>query len=394
MVRVAIDGTCWANQRGYGRYMREVLTELWRIDRDNEYVMITDSQSVRTTKFPENIPMRIAELGQSPVDGASAGSRRRIGDMFALGKTARAEPCDVFFFSSVFSYFPYFGRGRVVLVIHDAIAERHPREVFPDFRSRMFWNIKTRLAIHEADQLVTVSEYSRREIADVFRLSEDSISVVSESASPIFVQAFGQALDAGARESIGLGEDEKYFIYVGGFAPHKNLDRMIRAYGGLCEAHPEEAPALVMVGEIDKQTFMSNIKDLQGLIDRLGLSRRVHFPGFVADEELAPLYANAVGLLLPSLREGFGLPAVEAAAAGTPVIATRNSPLPEVLEGGGIFVEPTSDGDLADALKIFTTQSAERDKMARAARERATALSWTDSARALKRCFEETADAS
>ena len=392
MVRVAIDAACWGNQRGYGRYMREVLGALWEIDTENEYVLVADTQTELGAGIPDRIPIHKAELAQSPLAGASAGSNRGLRDVIAMSKLARSVPCDVFFFSSVYTYFPYFGPGRVAVVFHDAIAELHPEQVFTNKRSQFLWNVKTRMAIHEADQIVTVSEYSRRELAEVYDLVESEFVVASEGPSQVFLDACSKPLEPQQAQLAELKPGDKYFVYAGGFAPHKNLVALVQQYAGLVHAHSddaEDAPLLVMIGEYEQETFHSNFGDLSRAIESCGVADKVRFTGFVSDKDLAALFANAVALCLPSLREGFGLPAVEAAAAGTPAIATHCSPLPGVLAGGGIFIDPEVPEQLRSALDVMAYDETQRETMAGKARQLAESLSWRKSAEALKSCFEE-----
>jgi len=117
----------------------------------------------------------------------------------------------------------------------------------------------------------------------------------------------------------------------------------------------------------------------------------VHWAGFLPDEELRHLHSGAVALLLPSLCEGFGLPAVEAAACGTPVIATTASPLPDLLAGGGLFVAPGDEGALTAALAELLNHETARRAMGLRARERANELSWTRSAQAAHGALREAA---
>ena len=390
-MRVAIEGACWAHRRGFGRHMREVLNALWREDTENEYVMIADAKTLESVEVPSSVSVRIAELKESPFDGAHSGRRRKISDLMALGRLARREECDIFFFPTIYSYFPYWGSGRVVLTIHDVIPELHPETCFPNHRSRFFWRMKTWLALREAARVIAVSEYAAKEIAEVFSLRKDRISVVSEAAASIFADGYGQPLDDELRARAGLEPGEQYFLHVGGFDPHKNLVAMIGAYRRFCDGCPNDAPALLMVGDSDDESFLSDFSEVKSAVEKAGLGNRVRFPGFIPDADLAIVYANALALLIPSLREGFGLPAIEAAAAGTPVIATRNSPLPQVLEGGGLFIDPKDEGALVESMKTILSRPDERRRMGAVARERAMAVSWADSARSLRRCFEEVA---
>ena len=122
-----------------------------------------------------------------------------------------------------------------------------------------------------------------------------------------------------------------------------------------------------------------------------GSSAFVRWTGFLPDESLVALLSGAVALVLPSECEGFGLPAVEAAASGTAVIATTESPLPELLEGGGLFVPPGDLDALTSAMRMLLHDGAARRVMARQALERARALSWDRAADAVRAALVEAA---
>src|SRR5262249_21664885 len=147
----------------------------------------------------------------------------------------------------------------------------------------------------------------------------------------------------------GIAARHRWFIYVGGFGPHKRVDAIVRAHAAVVGAAGDDAPYLVLVGATG-DAFFEDLAGIRSEIDRLGTAEYIRWTGFIPDEELRHLMSGAVALLLPSACEGFGLPAVEAAACGVPVIATTVSPLPELLAGGGIFVEPRDDDALATAM--------------------------------------------
>jgi glycosyltransferase involved in cell wall biosynthesis len=132
----------------------------------------------------------------------------------------------------------------------------------------------------------------------------------------------------------------------------------------------------VLVGATDGDVFHSSQAMVRQLIRDLGTSALVHWPGFVPDGVLRHLHSGARALLLPSACEGFGLPAVEGAACGAPVVATTASPLPELLEGGGYFVEPGDLEGLTVAMRALLPDGPGRRAMSARATERARALSW------------------
>lgn len=125
---------------------------------------------------------------------------------------------------------------------------------------------------------------------------------------------------------------------------------------------------------------MPALTQLELAIEHGGSGHRVIWAGFVPDAELAHLHSAALALALPSESEGFGLPAVEAAACGSPVVATTESPLPGLLEGGGFFVPPGDAGALTDSLRKLATDPALQRRMGDRALDRASRLSWPHSA--------------
>jgi glycosyltransferase involved in cell wall biosynthesis len=167
-------------------------------------------------------------------------------------------------------------------------------------------------------------------------------------------------------------------MYVGGFGPHKRVDALVRAHGRV--AARQTAPlVLVLVGPND-DAFHQDLAGIRSAIEESGTSGLVKWAGYLPDDEVRHLHSGAVALVLPSVAEGFGLPAVEAARCGTPVVATTASPLPQVLEGGGVFVPPDDPRALDAALERLLNDEPGRQAMGRRALERASALSWPRSA--------------
>ncbi len=385
-LHIGIDGTCLASGRGYGRFLRELLPPL-AADGAHDYRLFVDEATAASIELPD---MPVCRLGtrESQAAAASARGSRGLGDMLRMGRGVAAERLDAFYFPSVFSYFPIPSRLPVAVAIHDTIPERHGRVVFPDWRTRLFWSLKSHLARWQARTIITVSEYARGRIAQEMGIAAERIHVTPEGPSPAFsVPADRAPLHAwlGGR---GLPVDAPYLLYVGGFNPHKNVIGLVRALGRV--ALPEDLH-VVLVGDYQGDTFHGNVSAIRREITLGGLTDRVHWAGFVPDEELRQLYAGALALVLPSLEEGFGLPAVEAAACGTPCVATIESPLPEVLQGGGLFFDPMADGALEACLPILWRNPERRDALAQTALERANALSWKVTAEATRRALEATA---
>ena len=137
-----------------------------------------------------------------------------------------------------------------------------------------------------------------------------------------------------------------------------------------------------MVGEYEREVFHSSFQKLKSIVQELGLANRVIFTGYLADDDLVILLNLATVLVLPSLMEGFGLPAIEAAACGCPVIATKASPLPGLLGEGGLYIDPAKRNDLELALEACaeSERAASADACSRSRRP-PRRLTWDAAAR-------------
>jgi glycosyltransferase involved in cell wall biosynthesis len=380
-VRIGVDATCWANGRGYGRFARELLRAMVALAPEHEFVFFGDAETFRA--FSIDVPNArhvVVRLSSSPTQAASANGNRSARDLLRMSRAVWRETPEVFFSPSVYTYFPLPPRLAAVVTVHDAIAERFPQFTLPTYRARAFWWAKVRLALAQARLVLTVSEFSKRELTAVLDVPGDRIRVASEAPADAY-QPGSDAEVAQAATRVGLPVGASWFAYVGGFNPHKRIDTIIRGHAALSASHGSQPPHLLLVGTLADDVFHGEQGHLRALVREAGTEHLVHWTGFVPDEELRHLLTGAVALLLPSESEGFGLPAVEAAACGTPVIATTASPLPELLEGGGIFVAPGDEAALLAAMQAVLMDRCARDQMGQVARQRATALTWERGAR-------------
>lgn len=389
---VGVDATCWANGRGYGRFIRELLPAMAAEAPDWHFCCFIDAMS--RARFDLTAPnVRCVEVAQSvaPTTAAAADGSRSPADMLRLTRAVAAHPSDVFFSPSVYTYFPLPPRIRSVVTIHDAIAERFPDLTLPSGKARLFWKAKVSLAVWQATTVLTVSDFAAREIAEVLGVTPARLRVAVEAPSPAYRRADDPAAIAAVARRLGLPAGARWITYVGGFSPHKNVHLLAAAHGRLVAQLGDDAPWLVLVGTLSGDPFHGAQGQIREAIARAGSAARVLWPGFVADEDLRHLHSGAVALALPSMNEGFGLPAVEAAICGCPVVATTASPLPGLLAGGGHFVAPGDVDALTTALAHLSTDEPARVAMGRAALERAGELSWRRCARATLEALAEAA---
>lgn len=387
-MRIGVDASCWSNKRGFGRFTRELLNALLDRDTLDEYVFFVDSRSGSESEFPSAARVVIAPTKASAVESASASGRRSFGDLWSMSRTVLRNNIDVFFFPTVYTYFPVFNRTKIVLTIHDVIAEHHPELIFPNSRARFFWALKLSAAIRQADLVATVSEFSRSEITKYYRYPASKIRLITEAAKPEF-KVLPPDLTRPASALYGMSPGEQFLLCVGGISPHKNLDTLIEAFKLLREGETTVPVKLVLVGDYRDDPFYSAYPALKKQVAEYGFESEVIFTGFVPDEELARLYNEAMILVFPSIEEGFGLPAIEAMACGTPVVASRAGSLPEVLDTAGRFFDPADPKEMANILSGVLNNELERRKMRNDGLERSRLFSWDQAATDTLAIFDE-----
>lgn len=392
---IGIDLSCWTNQRGYGRYTRNVVRALLERDGRFRFVGFGDEAIAARSDLPPGLELIVVPQSVPPSRAAAANGRRRLGDMGRMTlAVARARP-DLLFFPSSYSYFPVLPRTRCVVVVHDAIAERLPRLIFPNRAGRIAWTIKSRLVCWQANRVVTVSRSAAEGIQRYLGVSARRLSVVHEAADPVFETTSASVeRETEIRRRYQLPADVPLLLYVGGLSPHKNIGALVAAFArliGPIDRRPAgEAPAhLVLVGETTREVFHSCYLDLREQTRSLGLEDRVTFTGYVPDADLVHLYHAAACLVLPSRDEGFGLPVVEAMACGRPVIASRGGALPEVLGDAGLLVDPDDTPAFAAALRQILDDSPLAAELGARGARRAGELSWGAAADKLLAVFDE-----
>lgn len=387
-LHVGIDATCWSNDRGFGRFTRELVEALAQRASGNRYTLVFDEAPATPT--PAGVGVLVAGAGGT-LRAQSAGAARRSADyLFRLGAMASRAKFDVFFFPAVYSYFPLFARTPCVVCYHDTIAERFPELIFPTRRNFRLWQAKTALSKLQAKRAMTVSEASAREIEELLKIPRSRIDVVTEGPDPAFQVLDDRAGVAAARAALDIPEGAPLLVYVGGFNRHKNLLGLLDAMPKVLAAHP--AARLAIVGDTSGEGFWDNLQDLQGVVRAdPTLEAAVTFTGYLDDQALVRLLNGASALVLPSLAEGFGLPAVEAMACGIPVLASRRGSLPEVVGDAGLFFDPEDSNDIAARLVEFLSDAALQSRLGANARRRIALFTWERAAEMAESSFQRCA---
>jgi glycosyltransferase involved in cell wall biosynthesis len=262
-----------------------------------------------------------------------------------------------------------------VVTVHDISYDRAP-ELFSR-RDRMLFRF-VRGSLRRAARVIAVSEFTRADICDRYGLHPGKVVAIANGVG----ERFRPLPDAEARVRERFGIDRPYVLCVGALQPRKNVPLAIEAYARLM-GRGTECELVIAGGDRGGRL------DVLDAILRTRLTGRVHMLGHVEDQEMPALYSAARALVFPSLYEGFGLPALEAMAAGTPVIASNTTGLAEVVGDAGLTVDPRSADAFGDALGRVLGDDALRDRLVAAGRARAADFTWVRTASATAAVYRE-----
>jgi glycosyltransferase involved in cell wall biosynthesis len=235
----------------------------------------------------------------------------------------------------------------------------------------LYWQMNLK-GMKKADHLITISEFSKREIIRITGYPGDKISVIYPGVD---TNLFYPRHDRSILKRYGISPDDYVLLYVGSEEPRKNLALLLEAIAIL----KKDIPGIKLL-KVGSSQMGGNRKPLLDLIGHLKLEKDVVFAGTVPEEEL-PLFYNAADLFVfPSLYEGFGLPPLEAMACGCPVIAADTSSLREVLGEGGIVVDPVDTKKMVNAIIDIIKDDNVKADMIRKGYKQASGFSWHESA--------------
>ena len=387
-MRIGIDACTWANRRGYGRFTRMLVTTMVAEHPHHQFILVADQHTAADCDFPAGAQVEIVQTREQPTQAASADSSRSPADLWKLSRAVSRLRFDAFLFPSSYSFYPLFCKTPAVVVIHDAIAEQHPKLIFPGLKSRLLWNLKSWLALRRANRLVTVSEDARNQLAAVFRRPASGIEVISEGPDPSFRPFDVTEIGPAILEKYQLPAGVPLILYVGGISPHKNLQGLLHALARI----ERSAWHVVLVGDYAGDSFFGCYKEVLELSRSLNLAERVTFTGYVGDADLVILYNLATMLVLPSFGEGFGLPVVEAMACGLPVAASNRNSLPEIVGEAGLLFDPLSQEQLAGVITRLLNDELLRNELRTRGLKRIELFSWKTSSRKLISIIEEAAN--
>ncbi len=262
---------------------------------------------------------------------------------------------------------PVFCPTPVVVSVHDVSFLEHP-EYFTAFRAMQLRNTVQR-TVRRACRVLTPSEFSKRSILAAYGFPEEKVVVVPYGVSSSFRPVPREVAQRAIRPSSGA--PVPFILTVADLQPRKNHLGLIHAFEQLVRAHPQLPHDLVIAG---KETWYAPV--IRSAVKKSNVASRIHFTGFVSDEELHRLYSACELFVYPSFYEGFGLPILEAMACGRAVACSNLSAIPEVADSAAILFDPYSQDELVLAMRDLLLNPELRLRMERLGMQRASLFSW------------------
>lgn len=374
-LRIGIDCRTILNpgageKAGVGHYTYYLVKYLLKVDKTNHYVLFYDHRSsavlefkrkgVEFVKFPYSEYKRYLPYAYSHVLSARTLQKAKL-DLFHA-------PANVF---------PLQYNGTTVVTVHDLAIYQHP-EWFPP-KQDFSVNVLVPKSLRKAKHVIAVSQSTANDIHKQFRIRPQQISVVHEGHEA--VKPVSKLTVHAVRKKFKL--QEKYFLYIGTLEPRKNIAGMISAFDAVVKRKPRKFKdvQLVLAGAKGFQ-FKENYQAIQSV-----QRGSVRYLGYISKTDKAALLAGAQAFVFPSLYEGFGLPVVEAMAAGTPVVTSNIASLPEVAGKAALLINPKSSLALQQAFeKMLLTKT--RQRYSKLGKIQAKRFTWEQCAKATIKVYD------
>jgi glycosyltransferase involved in cell wall biosynthesis len=257
-----------------------------------------------------------------------------------------------------------------ILTVHDLIPILHPQ--FFEFKEDDFLK-KTLSSLHPEDWVTCVSQATKDDLCNHLNtINPAQVRVTHLAASELFYPCRDPQRIKSVKTKYQIPDGATYILSLSTLEPRKNIDFTIRCFAKLVGQENIEDLYLVIVGTKgwDYEKIFKELSDLKTLQDRIIIT------GYVADEDLPPLYSGSMAFIYPSFYEGFGLPPLEAMQCGVPVITSNTSSLPEVVGDAGIMVSPTDSDALCQSMLDLYKQPSLREVMSSKSIEQAKRFSW------------------
>lgn len=358
-MRIGIDLRMADQNYGIGRYALELSKGIAVLDRRNEYFLfVRDAEKLK--KFFENY--QNFKLIEADFRHYS------FEEQFYFPKLLRKYDLDLMHFTNF--NVPFLYKKPFIVTIHDVIHHKLPGNKKTRILHRAAYKFIIRHAAKKSRKVITVSNFSKKEISQTLNIPAQKIVVIYEAATVIPVS---DSDVAETRQKFGI--TKPYVVFVGVMERKKNILILAKAFDALKEKFQLNLQ-LVLAGKTDP--YYPEIVDQ---VKSIKYSKDLILTGIVSDKEKYALYKGAEAFVSSSLFEGFGLPGVEAMSVGTPLVVSNSEVFNEVYDNGAIYFDPKNPEDIAQKLNLIAADEKYRSLIANNAFQRAQAFSWENTAK-------------
>lgn len=376
MLRIGINALFLRKfETGIGRVTKSLIDELVKLDRESTYILYVDQRL--GFRLPANFRVKILTSSFYRREDLV---KQTFWERITIAREAEKDQLDVFF--SPYNAATRFKTIPNVVLLHDVIWKVLASTYLYNFRRRIYAQ-QTFEAVRAARKILTVSEFSRKEIHKHLNIELDKIKVIGNGVSEIF-----HPLEKNDKNIINTlqkhGVRSPYIFYIGGFETRKNVNLLLGAFAKIVKHYDTNLKNRILVigGEVPT---VSNplLDDVKGVAKSLGIDEKVKFVGKLTDQELAYFYNGADFFVFPSLYEGFGLSVLEAMACGVPVIASQIGPIKEVAQDTVRYFHPEREDELVQSMNRFLTDQILKEELRVRALNRARQFEWSKVAKIL-----------
>ncbi|QQG52892.1 MAG: glycosyltransferase family 4 protein [Candidatus Falkowbacteria bacterium] len=365
------------NYSGVSEYTANLLSEILRQDRENQYSLFYNSFKKQEQR------LKIWQTANTKIIGTHYPNKLFnycLQKCFSYPKFDKILGGVDLFFAPHLNFLRITRQTKLVVTVHDLSFLRYP-EFFSCRKN--FWHKAIGVAklLKRADKIVAVSENTKHDLVEILKIAADKISVIYSGNN--FLVA---PLDAAESMKFFSKHDlQSGFIFsVGNIEPRKNVSGLIEAYEELRKRRPDLTPQLVLAGAKGWK-----YRRIFKIWKNSPYQKDIKFLGYISPAEKTTLFAAAAVFAYPSYYEGFGFPPLEALSAGVPVVSSNISSLPEVLGGAALLVNPFKTGDISEALELILTDNNLRTKLIADGRKQAALFTWEKAAQSYLKLFTE-----
>ncbi|MBU1992373.1 MAG: glycosyltransferase family 1 protein [Patescibacteria group bacterium] len=355
---------------GIGRYVLELTENLFKLDKQNEYVLFFNNPEYKYFKPPnERVKKVLVDAGHYS-----------FAEQTTFLKKLNKEKLDLMHFTHFNA--PLLYNKPFIVTIHDLTLTLFPGQKMTNFTHRMAYHAVIKHAVKKAKHVIAVSNNTKNDLGKFLKADTNKVSVVYEGIAPEFKPIKGHKLEL-VRGKYDI--QKPFLLYTGVFRSHKNLVNLVKAFAVIRKNYKLDIQ-LVITGREDKY-----YPEVKNTIEQLGLQNEIVMPGLVPEEDLISLYSTATIYVFPSLYEGFGLPPLEAMQCGTPVVCSNASCMPEVCGDAVLFFNPNDLSDIAEKVHTLYKDKNLQKKLIKKGLEHVQKFSWEKMAKETLKLYNSVA---